>query len=323
MFVVRPGLPERLHSRHGERGQRVSASSRLSDRAIAPQATPTNVLVVGVGGQGVVMVSRVLAKLCERNGLDIKQSEVHGMAKRGGVVFSHVRFGERVYSPTIPEGEADIVLAMEWAEGLRWLPFLKRESGGLIADTQRIVPPFSCRNRKRGALHGYQTMGLEELEEVVARVVAVDATGVASEVGNRRAANTVLLGVLSSMLDFDPSEWREVVAEVVPPKTIEANLLGFERGREWALQETRAELPTPPEPERPTHAADRVELEIVEAWCKGCDICVKVCPERCLELNGSQVAVLRDPAACSGCRVCEWLCPALAIHVRILPAPEQ
>ena len=94
-----------------------------------PASAPTNVLIVGVGGQGVIMVSKVLASLCQRHGFDVKQSEVHGMAKRGGSVFSHVRFGAEVFSPTIPRGETDILVALEWAEGLRWLDHLKRDSG--------------------------------------------------------------------------------------------------------------------------------------------------------------------------------------------------
>ena len=94
---------------------------------------PRNVLIVGVGGQGVIMVSKLLAMICQRQGLEVKQSEVHGMAKRGGGVFSHVRFGPKVWSPTIPEGEADVLLAMEWAEGLRWLNYLRRDGGTFIA----------------------------------------------------------------------------------------------------------------------------------------------------------------------------------------------
>jgi len=114
---------------------------------ITPQtnhvSVPTNVLVVGVGGQGVIMISKVLAQLCQLQGYQVKQSEVHGMAKRGGVVFSHVRFGAKVWSPTIPLGEADILLALEWAEGQRWLPYLNQERGKFIADIKQIPPPFA------------------------------------------------------------------------------------------------------------------------------------------------------------------------------------
>lgn len=138
----------------------------------AALAEPTNVLIVGVGGQGVIMVSKVLASLAQAHGYEVKQSEVHGMAKRGGTVFSHVRFGPRVWSPTIAKGEADVLIALEWAEGLRWLPHLKRDTGVFICDTKRIVPPFACLSRRLGAPMRYST---ETAEQVAAYVVIVKA----------------------------------------------------------------------------------------------------------------------------------------------------
>ena len=109
---------------------------------IAPKggAGTTNVLIVGVGGQGVIMVSRVMARIGQLQGFDVKQSEVHGMAKRGGVVFSHVRFGHTVWSPTIPKGKANILVALEWAEGLRWLNYLKTGSGTGLWSTRQCCP---------------------------------------------------------------------------------------------------------------------------------------------------------------------------------------
>ena len=144
---------------------------------------PTNVLIVGVGGQGVIMVSKILARLSQQQGLQVKQSEVHGMAKRGGSVFSHIRFGEEVWSPTIPMGEADVVLGLEWAEGLRWLRYLKPEGGTFISDTKRIVPPFSCRDRQHDALHGYSHHTVAEIVAQVPSAFAPDATGMATELG--------------------------------------------------------------------------------------------------------------------------------------------
>lgn len=287
---------------------------------ISDQMAPTNVLIVGVGGQGVIMVSKVLARLCQVKGFQVKQSEVHGMAKRGGGVFSHVRFGQQVWSPTIPKGEVDILVALEWAEGLRWLNHLKRHQGTFLSDTQQIVPPFSCRDRKRGARLAYPEETARDVIEMVGKGFALDATDMASELGNAKAANTILLGALSTALDFALDDWLEVLDEFVPPKTKALNREAFLKGREWV--ENPPELP--PEDDKPAPAVHRVThpeiqetiaLEITESWCKGCDICVKMCPQRCLALNGAQVATLTDPDACTACRLCEWLCPDFAIRV--------
>ena len=299
---------------------------------VAPNATleqsatvagPTNVLIVGVGGQGVIMVSKILARLSQLQGLQVKQSEVHGMAKRGGSVFSHIRFGEEVWSPTIPMGEADVVLGLEWAEGLRWLRYLKPGVGTFISDTKRIVPPFSCRDRSHDARHGYAHHTVAEIVAQVPSAYAPDATGMATKLGNERVANTILLGVLSTVMDFPVAAWREVLAEFVPPKTLDTNLEAFEAGRAWTNQAPEPVLnePAVQAPSGPSLRRE-VKLEITESWCKSCDICVKMCPERCLALDERQIVELVNPEACTGCRVCEWLCPdfAIAVHVSTVPA---
>ncbi len=301
---------------------RASLNSLSQDQAAAldpATAVTRNVLVVGVGGQGVIMISKVLALVCQMQGYSVKQSEVHGMAKRGGSVFSHVRYGGQVWSPTIPLGEADVLLALEWAEGLRWLPYLRPENGVFISDTQQVVPPFACRNRGIGAELGYAK---ETPGEIVARVgegYALAAGRMADEIGNSRAANTILLGTLSTTFDFPLEDWRKVIAMFVPKGTEDVNLEAFEQGRTW-IEEARAKPepaadPAPPAAPLPSQPME-VELEITEAWCKGCDICVKLCPERCLVLDARQVARLTDPEACTGCRICEWLCPDFAIAVK-------
>jgi indolepyruvate ferredoxin oxidoreductase beta subunit len=279
-----------------------------------------NVLIVGVGGQGVIMVSKVLALLAQSQGFEVKQSEVHGMAKRGGSVFSHVRFGRRVWSPTIPKGEVDILIALEWAEGLRWLPFLKPGAGIFICDTKRIVPPFACLNRRAGAPLRYSKETPAEVIAHVAEGYAIDATHMAEELGNERAANVILLGALSTALDFSVADWEKTVAEFVPKKTVTVNLEAFRRGRSW-IEEARdvtppVEMPAVRTP-TPADAAYRVRLEINPAWCKSCDICVKLCPERCLRLNAERIAELAEPDKCTGCRLCEWLCPDFAIRVHL------
>jgi indolepyruvate ferredoxin oxidoreductase beta subunit len=281
---------------------------------------PVNVLIVGVGGQGVIMVSKVLATLAHEEGLQVKQSEVQGMAKRGGSVYSHLRMGKQVWSPTIAKGEADVLLALEWAEGLRWLPYLRAERGTFICDTKRIVPPFACLNRRRGAPLRYSRETPAEVLEHVGEAYAIDASRIAEALGNERAGNVVLLGALSTTMDFPIADWERVLAQLVPPKTVALNLEAFRRGRKWieearsapaaeGFQEKHISLEKP--------VTGHATLEITPAWCKSCDICVKICPERCLRLNAERIVELADPAKCTGCRLCEWLCPDFAIRVRI------
>lgn len=300
----------------------VAAEAALHDAEPAARGAgePVNVLIVGVGGQGVIMVSKVLASLAHAYGLQVKQSEVQGMAKRGGSVYSHVRFGKKVWAPIIPKGEADILLALEWAEGLRWLPHLRADRGIFICDTKRIVPPFACLNRRRGAPLRYSRETPAEVIAHVAEGYAIDASHMAGELGNERAANTVLLGALSSAMDFPLADWERVLSELVPRKTVAVNLEAFRRGRRW-IEEARTSAPAAESPEAASPAAPLVasgaSLEINPLWCKSCDICVKMCPERCLRLNAERIVELTDPAKCTGCRLCEWLCPDFAIRVRL------
>ncbi|MBK9609145.1 MAG: 2-oxoacid:acceptor oxidoreductase family protein [Betaproteobacteria bacterium] len=286
--------------------------------AAAKAREPINVLIVGVGGQGVIMVSKALASLAQSKGFEVKQSEVHGMAKRGGTVFSHVRFGPQVWSPTIPKGEADILVALEWAEGLRWLPFLKPDSGIFICDTKRIVPPFACLDRHPGALLRYSRETPAEVKAHVVEGYAIDATRIAEELGNVRAANVVLIGALSMSLDFSAEDWEQALSEFVPKKTIAVNLEAFRLGRRW-VERARTAPPDaqPAETPAPAYRPYKVRLEITPEWCKSCDICVKLCPERCLRLNAERTVELTDAAKCTGCRLCEWLCPDFAIRVHL------
>ena len=292
--------------------------ARLVDR---PAAAARNVMVVGVGGQGVLLISKALALIGQKQGLQVKQSEVHGMAKRGGVVFSHVRFGEEVWSPTIAKGEVDALIALEWAEGLRWLDYLRPEVGLFIADTRRIVPPFACRDRRFGAPMQYARETPAEIADKVAESYALDATTIAAELGEPRAANSVVLGVFSASTSYAVEDWLAALDALAPRKSREVNRKAFAAGRAWA-EAARADPslrcdPTFPDADAPAPRRQfAVAVAIDAAWCKGCDICVKLCPERCLALNAEQVAVVKRPDACTGCRVCEWLCPDFAISVR-------
>ncbi len=300
----------------------MSAEPQMEMEAAAGADSPArNVMVVGVGGQGVLMISKALALIGQTQGLQVKQSEVHGMAKRGGVVFSHVRFGEEVWSPTIAKGEADALIALEWAEGLRWIEHLRPETGVFIADTRRIVPPFACRSRRHGAPMAYARETPAEALEKVGEGYALDATAIATGLGEPRAANTVLLGVLSISMDAPVADWLAVLDALTPQKSRAINLEAFKAGRAWA--EAARDDPSlrfdAGFAERVAYADApdvSVALDINAAWCKGCDICVKLCPERCLALDAQQVAYLKEPQACTGCRVCEWLCPDFAIAVR-------
>ena len=288
--------------------------------AAAKAREPMNVLIVGVGGQGVIMVSKALASLAQSKGYQVKQSEVHGMAKRGGTVFSHVRFGPQVWSPTIPKGEADILVALEWAEGLRWLPYLKPDTGIFICDTKRIVPPFACLNRRPGAPLRYSRETPAEVKSHVAEGYAIDATRMAEELGNERAANVVLIGALSTALDFSAADWEKALSAFVPKKTIAVNLDAFRLGRSW-IEEARTNPAIIEGPAAkttaPAHVPYSVRLEITPEWCKSCDICVKLCPERCLRLNEERSVELAQPEKCTGCRLCELLCPDFAIRVHL------
>lgn len=187
-----------------------------------------NIIIVGTGGQGVILASEILSDVAMLSGLDVKKSEVHGMAQRGGVVSSHVRFGRKVWSPLIPKGEADVMLAFEAAEAIRWLDFMSPQ-GKVIASTQKIVPPIVSMG-----LAEYPSDPEATIRGNSTNPVLVDALALARELGNPRLVNTILLGITSRMLDLPLENWREVVAERVPAKARDLNLIAFDKGRNLA-----------------------------------------------------------------------------------------
>lgn len=272
-----------------------------------------NILLVGVGGQGVVLASNILGEVAVSAGWDVKKSEVHGMAKRGGIVFSHVRFGPEVHSPMIAAGEADAVVAFEWAEGVRWLPYL-RPGGLLVVDTAQIVPPAAQQDHWTWQ-RAYPRRDPEVLRGHPGPVVAVDARRMAQELGSVHVANTILLGALSLWLEFPPETWEEVIPRHVPPRTVDVNLRAFRSGRALEAAPVLAADPWEAPPR-----ARRYAIDITPAWCKGCDICVRLCPEGVLELGEDRVVRAVAPEACTGCHLCEWLCPDFAIAIRPLAA---
>lgn len=186
-----------------------------------------NIMIVGVGGQGTLLASRILGNVAIKQGFDVKVSEVHGMSQRGGSVVTYVKYGEKVYSPVIAEGDADIIMAFEQLEALRWLSFLKK-SGTILANTQKLDPmPVIIGNAE------YPEGILETIESKGANIVKIDALKMAVESGNAKAVNVVLIGVLASHMDIDKSVWLDVIAETVPPKFLEINLKAFELGYEY------------------------------------------------------------------------------------------
>lgn len=191
----------------------------------------TNILLVGVGGQGTVLASKILGQVALSLGQEVKVAEIHGMSQRGGSVVTQVRYGEKVYAPTIPKGKADVILAFEKMEALRWLPYLKK-GGQIIVNDQEIDPmPVIV-----GAVT-YPEKVIEQLASA-AEVTVVPALKLAEEAGNAKAANVVLLGVLAQRLGIEPGNWRQVLADTVPAKTLAVNQKAFELGLEFKSCET-------------------------------------------------------------------------------------
>lgn len=185
-----------------------------------------DVLIVGVGGQGVLLASELLSTVAIEAGYDAKKSEVHGMAQRGGVVSSHVRFGEKVYSPLIREGHADVILAFEHAEAMRWVHFVKPE-GTVIINRYTLVPPIAY---TKGFQYPEDPVGA--VKSRVKKVISVDAVQIAADLKNPRLVNTVLLGVLSQTLDIPEEVWKKVIREQVPKGTEDLNVAAFGKGRQ-------------------------------------------------------------------------------------------
>lgn len=182
-----------------------------------------NIMIVGVGGQGTLLASRILGKTAIKEGYDVKVSEVHGMSQRGGSVVTYVKYGEKVYSPIIDRGEADLILAFEMLEAMRALPYLKK-GGKMIANTQQINPmPVIT-----GAMEYPQSIK-EKLEEKI-NLQAVDALSLAEQAGNIKAVNVVLIGLLAKSMDVDKQVWLDVIKETVPQKLLDVNLRAFELG---------------------------------------------------------------------------------------------
>ncbi len=186
----------------------------------------TSIMIVGVGGQGTLLASRLIGYVLTKKGYDVKLSEVHGMSQRGGSVVTYVKYGERVYSPIVDEGEADFILSFEAIEGARWLPRLKK--GGRIITNEREIYPMPVITGRMA----YPENAIAKLREK-ADVVSLDALSLAERAGSVKAVNTVLLGVLSRyMPEIAEDEWMEAIDAIVKPAFAELNKRAFRMGRE-------------------------------------------------------------------------------------------
>jgi len=184
-----------------------------------------NILFSGVGGQGILLASELTAATLLRAGYDVKKSEVHGMAQRGGSVTAQLRYGERVYSPLIDPGTADIQMAFEMMEAVRYLSYLNQNST-VIVNIQRILPPSVATGQA-----AYPKDVLEELRKRKIRVIGVDAFSIAKDAGEVRTANVALVGALSVHLDVDSKIFESVIENRVPERFLKENMKAFAAGR--------------------------------------------------------------------------------------------
>jgi len=185
-----------------------------------------SVMIVGVGGQGSLLASRLLGNVLLQQGYDVKVSEVHGMSQRGGSVVTYVKYGDEVCSPVVTKGEADIIISFEQLEAARWLPYLKK-GGHLVTSTQKIDP--------MPVITGAASYPDDIIEKIKAQgidVIAVDALSLAEQAGNAKASNVVLMGVVSTKMAFDVKVWEKAVEECVPAKFLELNKKAFALGRD-------------------------------------------------------------------------------------------
>ncbi|MCK4691513.1 MAG: indolepyruvate oxidoreductase subunit beta [Desulfuromonadales bacterium] len=183
-----------------------------------------NILLAGVGGQGILLASEVLSEVMLMAGMDVKKNEIHGMSQRGGSVVSHVRYGKKVYSSIIPEGEVDILFSFELLETCRYLPLL-RKNGQIVVNNLKIAPPSVALGQRE-----YPENLVEEIRKKFPATTVVEGLDLALEAGNAKTVNTVLLGALSKTLDIDQALWLQALKKMVPERLLEINLKAFALG---------------------------------------------------------------------------------------------
>jgi indolepyruvate ferredoxin oxidoreductase beta subunit len=184
-----------------------------------------SIMIVGVGGQGSLLASRMMGNVLLAQGFDVKVSEVHGMSQRGGSVVTYVKYGDKVASPIIDKGGADLIISFEQLEAARWIPYLKKD-GKIVVSTQKTNP--------MPVIVGAATYPEDLINKIKAKdieIIPVDALSIAEELGNAKASNVVLMGVVSKLLDFDEKYWQNAIKECVPAKFLELNQKAFEKGK--------------------------------------------------------------------------------------------
>jgi len=187
-----------------------------------------SLLLAGVGGQGILLASDIICRVMMEKGYDVKKSEVHGMAQRGGCVTSHVRYGDKVYSPLARRGDVDMIISFEKLESLRYLDYLK--TGGMVlVNDEEIYPPSVNLGEADYPKDVYESIRSQFGQD---RVKIIAGQALAAEAGNRRAVNTVMLGAISVFIpEISPEDWKKVLGKVLPEKIVQANLKAFDLGR--------------------------------------------------------------------------------------------
>jgi indolepyruvate ferredoxin oxidoreductase beta subunit len=186
--------------------------------------TKLNIMIVGVGGQGTLLASRVLGNVALKKSYEVKVSEVHGMSQRGGSVVTYVKLGPKVYSPMIEKGEANIILSFEQLEALRWVNYLK-DDGMIIINDQKINPMPVIMGKAE-----YPQNIIEKIKDTYKNVKSLDALSIAKQCGNIKAVNIVLIGVMARSTDIEKEIWIESIREAVPQKFLDVNIRAFEAG---------------------------------------------------------------------------------------------
>jgi len=186
----------------------------------------TNILLVGVGGQGTILASKILSTGLVEKGYDVKMAEIHGMSQRGGSVSTQVRFGEQVYAPVVEEGDVDILVSFETMETYRWLDFLKKD--GKVVMNRHEIPSAPVLSGKMSYPENLE----EEIKGKISDIVIFDAMEEAEALGNFKTMNVVLLGALVKAMDLEDFDWEDVIKRTVKEKFVDINILAFNRGKE-------------------------------------------------------------------------------------------